>query len=48
VEKHGTVGRATDSDIIRRMRFACWVTETTPHTHTHSEHVIFIAFLWQQ
>jgi hypothetical protein len=30
---------------IRRMRFACWITETTD---THSECVIFIAFPLQQ
>jgi hypothetical protein len=28
---------------IRRMRFACWITEAT-HTHTHWEYVILIAF----
>jgi len=29
------------SDIIRRMRFACWIAKATD---THSEYVIFIAF----
>jgi len=33
--------------IIRRMRFACWVTKVT-HTHTHTEYVIFIALPLQQ
>jgi len=32
---------ATDFNIARRMRFACWVTEAT---NTHSEYVILIAF----
>ena len=27
VEKYGTVGQATDDNIIRRMRFACWITK---------------------
>jgi hypothetical protein len=33
--------RATDVSIIRRMRFACWITKATD---THSEYVIVIAF----
>jgi hypothetical protein len=32
-------------NIIRRMRFACWITTATD---THSEYVIFIAFRRQQ
>jgi hypothetical protein len=28
VEKYDIVGQATD-DIIRRMRFACWITKAT-------------------
>jgi hypothetical protein len=35
VEKHGTAGPATDDNIIRRMRFACWMTKATD---THSEY----------
>ena len=31
--------------IIRRMRFACWITKATD---THSEYVTFIAFRRQQ
>jgi hypothetical protein len=27
VEKYGTVRHATDDSIIRRMRFACWITK---------------------
>ena len=33
--------QATDDNIIRRMRFACWITATTD---THSEYVILVAF----
>ena len=33
VEKYGRVGQATDDNIIRRMRFACWIDKTT---ETHS------------
>jgi hypothetical protein len=45
VEKYGTAGQATDGNIIRRMRFACWITKATD---THSECVTFIAFPLQQ
>ena len=45
VEKYGRARQATDDDMIRRMRFACWITKATD---THSEYVIRIAFLWQQ
>jgi hypothetical protein len=41
VEKHGTARQAADANIIRRMRFACWLTKATD---TRSEYVIFIAF----
>jgi hypothetical protein len=40
VAKYGTAGQATDGNIIRRMRFACWMTKATD---THSEYVILIA-----
>jgi hypothetical protein len=33
VEKYGTAGKATDDNIIQRMRFACWITKATD---THS------------
>ena len=36
---------STDNNIIRRMRFACWVTKTT---YTHAEYVILIDFPRQQ
>jgi hypothetical protein len=45
VEKCGKAGQATDDNIIRRMRFACWITKATD---THSEYVILIAFPRQQ
>jgi hypothetical protein len=45
VEKFGRARQATDDNIIRRMRFACWITKATD---THSEYVILIAVPWQQ
>jgi len=33
VNKYDRAGRDTDDNIIRRMRFACWITKAT-HTHT--------------
>jgi hypothetical protein len=29
VEKYGRVREAIDDNIIRRMRFACWITKAT-------------------
>jgi hypothetical protein len=45
VEKYGRARQVTDDNIIRRMRFACWITEATD---THSEYVIRIVFPRQQ
>jgi hypothetical protein len=45
MEKYGRTRQATDDNIIRRMRFACWITKATD---THSEYVIFIGFELQQ
>jgi hypothetical protein len=45
VEKYGTARHATDDNIIRRMRFACWITKATD---THSDYVILTAFPRQQ
>jgi hypothetical protein len=45
VEKYGTARQATGDNIIRRMRFACWITKATD---THSEYVVFTAFPRQQ
>ena len=45
MEKYGTGRQATDGNIIRRMRIACWITKATD---THSEYVIVIAFPLQQ
>jgi hypothetical protein len=42
VEKYGRARQATDDNIIRRMRFACWITKATD---THSQYVILIFFL---
>jgi hypothetical protein len=41
VEKYGTARQTTDDNIIRRMRFACWITKATD---THSQYVILIGF----
>jgi hypothetical protein len=41
VGKCGRAGEATHNNIIRRMRFAGWITKAT---NTHSEYVIHIAF----
>jgi hypothetical protein len=45
VEKYSRAEQATDDNIIRRMRFACWITKATD---THSQYVILIAFPRQQ
>ena len=39
MEKYGRVGQATDDNIIRRMRFACWITKATD---TYSEYVTLL------
>ena len=44
-KKYDRARQATDDDIIRRMRFACWITEVTD---THSEYVILIPCLRQK
>jgi hypothetical protein len=44
-EKYGTARQATDGNIIRRMRFECWIAKATDR---HSEYVILTAFPWQQ
>jgi hypothetical protein len=41
VEKYNTARHASDDNIIRRMRIACWITKATD---THSDYVILIAF----
>ena len=45
VEKIVRAGQVTDENIIRRMRFACWITKAT---HELSEYVILITSPWQQ
>jgi len=39
VEERRTAGQVTDKNILRLVRFACWINEAT-----HSEYVILIAF----
>ena len=40
VEKYGRAGEATGDDIIRCIRFACWLAKVThTHTHTHTQNV---------
>jgi hypothetical protein len=45
VEKFGRSGQATDNNIIRLTRIACWITKATD---THSDYIILIAFPWQK
>jgi hypothetical protein len=45
VEKYGTASQATVDNIQRRIRIACYITNTT---NAHSEYVILIAFPLQQ
>jgi len=40
MEKYQSSGHATDDNIIRRMRVACWIIKAID---THSEYVIIIA-----
>jgi hypothetical protein len=39
MERYGTARQATDDNITRLMRFACWVTKDTD---THAEYLIII------
>jgi len=45
VENFGRARQATDDNIVRRIRFACWINKVTD---TYSEYVIPIAFPQQQ
>jgi hypothetical protein len=40
-KKYCTTGKATDDDVIWRVRIACWITKATD---TRSEYVILSAF----
>jgi hypothetical protein len=40
-KKYSRARQVTDINIIRRMRFACWITKTID---THSDYVIITAF----
>ena len=44
-KKYGREEEATDDNIIRRMRIACWINKATG---THSEYLISFAFPQQQ
>jgi len=45
LEKYATAGQATDDNMIRRMRFGCWITKAT---NTHSEYVTLLSLPLQQ
>jgi hypothetical protein len=45
VEKYATARQATGGNVIRRMRFACYMVKAT---ETHSEYVLLMAFVLQQ
>jgi hypothetical protein len=45
VEIHSRARQATDDNILRRMRFACWITKAT---NTNSENIKSIAFPVQE
>ena len=36
MEEYGTASLATDDNLIRRMRFACWITEAKIHKHNRN------------
>ena len=44
-KKYGAARQATDDNITRRMRFACWIKKAID---THSEYVIVTVFSQQQ
>jgi len=45
MEKYGRARQATDDNIIRRMRFACWITKATD---SRPDYLILIVFPRQQ
>ena len=45
MEKYDVARQATDDNIIRRMRIACWIPKVT---NTRTEYAIVIAFPLQQ
>jgi hypothetical protein len=45
VEVYSSARQATDDNMIRRMRFACWIADAR---NTHSEYLMLIAFPRQQ
>jgi len=44
VEKYGRVGQATDDNLVRNVRLACWLTKVT---NIHSEYLLPVAFMRQ-
>ena len=45
MEKYGRDGEITDGNVVRRMRFVCWINKATD---TLSEYIILIAFPRQE
>jgi len=43
VENFVRAGQATGDNIIRRMRFACWITQAA---NKFKEYAVLIAFPW--
>jgi hypothetical protein len=41
VETYDRPGEATDGNILRRMRIACWIPKAT-HTHTHTYYILYL------
>ena len=41
VVRYGRVRQATDENVMRRMRIACWITKAT---NAHTEYLILITF----
>jgi hypothetical protein len=42
VEKYGRDGQATDDNLVRNVRLACWLTKVT---NIHSEYLLPVAFM---
>jgi len=45
MEKYDNASQATNSNIVRRIRIACWIPKAT---NTHSQYVILTDFQLQQ
>ena len=44
--KYGTAGEATDDNITRRMRIACWITNATDILPQYVIHIAFPQLQW--